>query len=414
MADTFLGGIVINEILADPNSSGGFNFDTDGSGTAEATDEFIEIYNSGATAIDISGLQLWDAGSGIGNWFTFPPGTILQPGAHAMVMSGLQAGGTLPTGAPGDLFFEAGRGSALINNTGDNVVLYDPGSDTFIQATFNGDALDDPTAGIGGYSGFSATATRVGAGEDFGTDTDGQSLQRTSDGTDTFTSDTPTPGTTNVCFANGTRLLTPTGEKPVEKIRVGDRVITADHGAQKVIWIYGRERRVAELQAAPALAPVRIVKGALGPDLPRRTLRVSRQHRIMVSGDIARRMFGQDEVLVAAHHLLMLPGVAIDTRPHPVTFYHVLLETHEILVADGARTESMYPGPEAMKSLPELALREVEFHLGRRYSDLCNAPPPPARIFATGHQAQRLIRRIRKHRKPVDALLKDGLSLALT
>ncbi|HGG05133.1 MAG TPA: hypothetical protein ENK28_06715 [Aliiroseovarius sp.] len=412
MADQLLGGIVINEILVDPNSAGGLNFDTDGNGTAAAVDEYIELYNTSASAIDISGLQFWDAG--VGNWFTFPPGTILEPGAHAMVMSGVQAGGSLPTGGPDDLFFDAGRGSALINNGGDNVIVYDPANDEYIQATFNGDAQDDPTTGAGGYAGFSPTATRVGLGEDFGFDTDGQSLQRTSDGTDTFTSDTPTPGTTNICFANGTRLLTPKGERPVEKLKVGDWVMTADHGAQKVIWIYGRERRAAEMKAAPMLAPVRFLKGALGPDLPRRTLRVSRQHRMMVSGEIARRMFGQDEVLVAAHHLLMLPGVAIDTRPHPVTYYHVLLETHEILLANGVRSESMYPGAEALRSLPDLALREVEFHLNRSFADLRDAPPPPARTFATGHQAQRLVRRLRKHKKPVDAFAMGKASLALT
>ena len=98
MADTLLGGIIINEILVDPN--GASNYDTDGNGTAGATDEYVELYNSSSTAIDISGLQLWD--QGVGNWFTFPSGTILQPGGHAMVMSGVQAGGSLPTGGPDD------------------------------------------------------------------------------------------------------------------------------------------------------------------------------------------------------------------------------------------------------------------------------------------------------------------------
>ncbi|WP_257894863.1 lamin tail domain-containing protein [Gymnodinialimonas phycosphaerae] len=169
-----LGGIVINEILVDPN--GAMNFDTDGNGTADAMDEYVELYNDSSSAIDISGLELRDAG--VGNWFTFPPGTILQPGAHAMVMSGVQSGGSLPTGGTDDLFFDAGRGSPLINNGGDNVILYDPTNDEYIQATFNGDAQDDPTLGAGGYSGFSATAAKVGTGEDFGNDTDGQSLQR--------------------------------------------------------------------------------------------------------------------------------------------------------------------------------------------------------------------------------------------
>ena len=84
---------MINEILVDPN--GAYNFDTDGNGTASSTDEFVEFYNNSNSAIDISGLEIWD--QGVGNWFTFPPGTILQPGAHAMVMAGVQSGGSLPS-----------------------------------------------------------------------------------------------------------------------------------------------------------------------------------------------------------------------------------------------------------------------------------------------------------------------------
>lgn len=109
MPDTLLGGIVINEILANPViPGGGGGFDTDGNGTINARDEFLELYNSSAAPINISGVQLWDTNSNL--WFTFPPGTTLQPGARAMVIAAVQAGGSLPTGGPDDLFFNAARG----------------------------------------------------------------------------------------------------------------------------------------------------------------------------------------------------------------------------------------------------------------------------------------------------------------
>ena len=161
MPNTLLGSIVINELLVDDN--GALNFDTDGSGAANSADEYFELYNTSGAAINIGGLQLWDAGVGL--WFTFPVGTMLAEGARAMVMSGVQTGGTLPTGNPGDLFFDAERGSSVINNGGDNVTVLDPsGAGTFIQATFNGGSLDDPTLGGGGYSGFPASAARSGSG----------------------------------------------------------------------------------------------------------------------------------------------------------------------------------------------------------------------------------------------------------
>lgn len=396
MPDTLLNGIIINEILVDPN--GALNFDTDGNGTAFETDEFIELYNSSNVTIDISGLELWD--SGVGKWFTFPAGTLLAAGGHAMVMTSVQTGGALPTGAPGDLFFSAGRGSALINNGGDNVTLYDPSNDAFVQATYNGDSLDNPVLGAGGYSGFSATATRNGSGEDFGTDTDGQSLQRASDGTVIFTSDTPTPGVTNVCFANGTRLATPTGDRCVEDLRAGDQVMTADQGPRTITWLYSKTWTAAQMAAAPNLAPVLIRKGALGPGLPSRDLRLSRQHRMLVTGPIARRMFGSDEVLVPAMALLPLVGVTRDVPRGDVTYFHVMLDRHEIVFANGLAAESLYLGAQALRSIPAQALGEICTLLDVPLAGLgqSGGPVTPVRTIAQGKKALRLVQRHMKNR----------------
>ncbi len=191
------GGVAINEFLIDPVNGGGF--DTDSSGTFASGDEFIELYNLSGSAVDISGWQLWDAG--MGNWFTFPGTaddgtTVLAPGAYAVVVRGVQTGGTLPTmSGVNDLVFDNGRSSAVFNNTGgDNVVVYDPGADEYIQALYNGDAADNPP---GDYMGFSATATRVGSIEDWGSVGSAVSLTRYPSG-DTAVSphNTGTPGGT--------------------------------------------------------------------------------------------------------------------------------------------------------------------------------------------------------------------------
>lgn len=151
LADRLRGGIATNKMLVDPN--GATSFDTDGNGTATTTDEYIELVNVSNAAISIAGLRLWD--QGVGQGFTFPAGAVLQPGAHVLVITGIQSGGSLPTGGPNDLFYNTGRASAVINNTGDN---------QYIIARFNGAALDTPQAAGSGYTGFSATATRVSAG----------------------------------------------------------------------------------------------------------------------------------------------------------------------------------------------------------------------------------------------------------
>ncbi len=398
MADALLGGIVINEVLVDPN--GANNFDTDGSGTASHTDEFVELYNSSNAAIDISGLELWDAGTG--NWFTFPPGSILAAGAHAMVLTGVQAGGSLPSSAnPDDLFFDAGRSTAVFNNGGDNLVVLDPnangGAGEYIQATYNGDSLDNPPTD---YAGFPAGAVRVGAGEDFGSDIDGFSIQREPDGADTFVNDQPpSPGTTNVCFTAGTRMATPTGLRKIETLRPGDMLMTGDHGAQEIRWIWARFRSGAEIGADRALWPVRIRKGALGAGLPRRALLVSRQHRLLVRSPIARRLFGCDEVLAPAKDLTRLPGIDLIAPETGITYYHILMQNHEILFAEGAPAESLYLGDQALSALEPGARAELCAIFGQDWQAFFLAPPRPARPLAQGAKLRRLTARHRKNAK---------------
>lgn len=397
MPDTLLGGIVINEILVDPNGS--INFDTDGNGTAASVDEYVELYNTSGSAIDISGLQLWD--QGVGNWFTFPPGTILQAGAHAMVLSGVQSGGSLPTGAAGDLFFDAGRASPLINNGGDNVTLYDPTNDEFVQATFNGDALDDPTT----YSGFSPTATRNGAGEDFGNDVDGQSLQRDGDGNNTFTTDTPTPGVTNVCFVAGTRLLTDKGEKPVEDIAHGDMVWTLDNGFQPVRWAFCAMRSSQDIEAHPNLAPVLIRAGALGAARPRHDLRISQQHRVLLKGPLAEEMFGCREVLVPAKLLIDVEGVSLDRSGADVGYYHIMFDVHQVLLSNGLATESLYLGDQAVDALSPEAVAELELIAQRPIAQISRdmRNDGAARLFAKGKRARNLVKQHLRANRPIGA-----------
>lgn len=397
MADILRSGIAINEILVDPN--GATAFDTDGNGTAAATDEFVELVNVTNTSISIAGLQLWDRGSG--QWFTFPAGSVLGPGGHALVITGLQAGGSLPVMAAGSLAFSAGRGSAVINNTGDNVVVYDPTANSYIIARFNGVALDNPTL-AGTYPGFSSTATRVGAGENFGNDIDGQSIQRAPDGSNVFVNNqAPTPGTFNVCFTAGTRIQTPRGAVAIETLRPGDVVLTLDHGPQRVAWIWADTHSQAALAQNERLRPVRIARHAFGNDLPSRDLLVSQQHRILIASRIAKRMFGAPEVLIAAKHLTGLPDVEIILPDRLITYVHLLFPNHEIIMAEDVASESLFLGPQALRAMDRPALAELELLLGIGDGTLPTPEHIPARLFAVGKQAKALIDRHARNRKPL-------------
>ncbi len=392
MADQIRGGIVINEIHAQP-VAGAAGYDTDGNGTVAALDEYLEFFNASASPIDLGGLQLWDPGSG--NWFTFPSPSVLPPGGYAIVVTGLQAGGSLPAA---DLAFNAGRSSALINNAGDNIYLYDPTADSFIQAGFGNWPLVDPITPTGapgstaGLAGFSSTATQIGTGEHFGAIIAGDSLQRSPDGGNSFVNNLgETAGGMNVCFVAGTMIATIRGEIAIERLRPGARLRAIGGDMVSLRWLGAQRISHQRLIAEPKLWPIIIAPGALGAGRPKRSLSVSPQHRILVQGPIAERMCGAAEVLVPAVALCGLPGI---TQPQPangVVYYHIMCADHQVVEADGAFAETLYLGPMARSALGPEALREIY----RLLPDLADHTTQlnPARPLVDRGKADRMVRR---------------------
>ncbi|MCV6595109.1 MAG: Hint domain-containing protein [Silicimonas sp.] len=153
-----------------------------------------------------------------------------------------------------------------------------------------------------------------------------------------------------ICFVQGTLIRTPAGERRIESLRPGDEVITRDNGPQKIRWIGNRQVR-----ASGALAPVRVLRGVFGNH---RDLWVSPQHRMLVTGAEARSLFGQDEVLVPAKSLVN--DFTITTEfGGMVTYLHMLFDRHEVVIANGAPSESFYPGDAALSALAAPARDEL-------------------------------------------------------
>ena len=144
------------------------------------------------------------------------------------------------------------------------------------------------------------------------------------------------------CLTPGTLIRTPGGERRIETLRAGDRVMTRDAGAQPIIWAGQVIVGPARLRACPAFRPIRIAAGALGPGLPRRDLLVSPQHRMLVGGWRAELMFGCAEVLVAARHLVDGATVQVAHDVAAVTYIHLALADHQVIWAEGAETESFH------------------------------------------------------------------------
>jgi hypothetical protein len=163
-----------------------------------------------------------------------------------------------------------------------------------------------------------------------------------------------------LCFVRGAIIETARGPIPVERLAVGDEICVARGGTEPIKWIFSSRLGDTTLRRHPEGRPVRITAGALGGGLPRRDLLVSRQHRMLVDSKVAMRMFGTPNALIAAVKLTALPGIYVDEDVQEVEYFHILFDQHEVIWAEGTPSESLFTGPEALKSVPPAARAELE------------------------------------------------------
>lgn len=153
-----------------------------------------------------------------------------------------------------------------------------------------------------------------------------------------------------ICFTAGTRIATPRGAREVEALAPGDLVITRDNGLQPIRWV-GRRT----VPALGALAPVKFAPGILGNE---RELLVSPQHRMLLQGPEASLLFGESEILATAKHLVN-GGTVTQTPGGEITYVHILFDQHEIVYAEGAPSESFFPGGEGLGAVEDAAREEL-------------------------------------------------------
>lgn len=157
-------------------------------------------------------------------------------------------------------------------------------------------------------------------------------------------------GDSGVCFTPGTMIDMEFGARAVEDLVPGDRIWTRDAGIQTLRWVSART-----VPAAGVLTPVRIPEGMFGLTQP---LLVSPQHRMLLTGWQAELLTGRDEVLVAARHLV--DGDRVVRWPGGMVRYiHLLFDTHQLVCANGAWSESFHPGQQALDTLDPAARAEL-------------------------------------------------------
>ena len=177
----------------------------------------------------------------------------------------------------------------------------------------------------------------------------------------TFTTSNTTPGNDQefddivgaICFTPGTKITTPSGDKYVEDLVVGDLVITADNGIQAIRWIGHKKISGARLYAQNNLRPVKVKKNAFGNGLPRADMWFLPHHRVLVTGQNLSLNHGTHQALAPVKGLCNYHSVFTDYNVKSTEYYHILFDNHEIVFSNGLQTESFHPGAVGLGTIEE-------------------------------------------------------------
>lgn len=177
-------------------------------------------------------------------------------------------------------------------------------------------------------------------------------------------------------FTHGTEILTLDGSLAVQELQIGDMVITRDAGAQPLRWIGRVEVSTARLAAMPELRPVRLSPHSLGPQQPGREVLLPPDHRILIRNARAAVLFGEKEVLATASHLINDATITRATDIESLIYFHLLLDDHHIIYAEGLEAESLPPGHDALSAIPQAVRDDISILMPDLPKKAASGPGP--------------------------------------
>ena len=136
------------------------------------------------------------------------------------------------------------------------------------------------------------------------------------------------------CFLRGTKVLTAGGERKVEDLSQGDLLVTLTGDLRRIQWVgrYHRKRTISGRPWDKNALPVRVARSALAPNIPHRDLYLTPGHAIFIEGSLV--SIGS---LVNGKTISVYPAAEFEE----LEFFHIRLETHDVIYAEGATCETL-------------------------------------------------------------------------
>jgi autotransporter passenger strand-loop-strand repeat protein len=305
-----IGGLVLSAVLnggtlAVFGSASGTVVNADGSATITDTGSALGIVvnSGGRESVQAGGTTVDTSISG---------GTV-EVGIGAIVSNGIDFG----SAAGGELQID---GTASPNYTVSGFVS----GDTFNLPDLSFSSSGTADLGPGNLLHIHEGSTQIDIQLDPGQDFSGDFFHPQAAGGGTLVSEDNNP-----CFCRGTLIRTDRGEVPVERLAIGQMVMTASGTARPIKWIGRRAYNPRFVAGNRKVMPIRIEAGALADGMPRRDLWLSPEHALSLHG-----------VLVPAALLVNGATIAQATRVDRLEYFHIELDTPDVMFAEGAAAES--------------------------------------------------------------------------
>jgi len=146
---------------------------------------------------------------------------------------------------------------------------------------------------------------------------------------------TPSSNPRARCLLKGTKISTPLGDRPVQELQIGDEVQTLA-GRKSIKWIgYNKFTKEEGRAWQDGVMPIRVARFAIDDHSPHSDLYLSPLHCVFVN-----------EALIPVKYLINGTSVVQDAPSDMsvIEYYHIDLDTHEVIYAEGALVESFFDG----------------------------------------------------------------------